>query len=93
MKRKPTIRLFDNVTIVVTDLEKASEFFGLFGFEEFLCVPIWGQRFSDYMELEGMEARNVILKPPRRSCPLKHEVVSRTRSISTITRILGKIDL
>ena len=56
------IQRFDHVTIVVTDLEKAKEFFGLFGFEETLSVPISGQRFSDYMGVDGIEARHVTLK-------------------------------
>jgi len=55
------IQRFDHVTIVVTDLEKAKEFFGLFGFEEVLSVSISGQRFSDYMGIEEMEARHVTL--------------------------------
>jgi catechol 2,3-dioxygenase-like lactoylglutathione lyase family enzyme len=55
------IKRFDHVTIVVTDLEKAKEFFGLFGFEEILSVSISGQRFSDYMGVDGIEARHVTL--------------------------------
>jgi catechol 2,3-dioxygenase-like lactoylglutathione lyase family enzyme len=62
MKGKPMIQRFDHLTIVVTDLEKAKEFFGLFGFEEILSVPISGQRFSDYMGVDGIEARHVTLK-------------------------------
>ena len=55
------IQRFDHVTIVVTDIEKAKEFFGLLGFEEALSVVISGERFSDYMGIEGIEAHHVTL--------------------------------
>lgn len=62
MKGEALIKHFDHVTIVVTDLEKAKKFFGLLGFEEVLSVAISGQRFSDYMGVDGIEARHVTLK-------------------------------
>lgn len=55
------IQRFDHVTIVVTDIEKAKEFFGLLGFEEALSVVISGKQFSEYMGIEGIEAHHVTL--------------------------------
>ncbi|MEJ2718815.1 MAG: VOC family protein, partial [Deltaproteobacteria bacterium] len=55
------IQRFDHVTIVVTDIEKAKEFFRLLGFEEALSVVISGEQFSEYMGIEGIEAHHVTL--------------------------------
>jgi catechol 2,3-dioxygenase-like lactoylglutathione lyase family enzyme len=55
------VRRFDHVTIVVTDIDKAKKFFGLLGFEEVMSVVISGERFSNYMGVEGIEAEHVTL--------------------------------
>jgi catechol 2,3-dioxygenase-like lactoylglutathione lyase family enzyme len=55
------VRRFDHVTIVVTDIDKAKEFFGLLGFEEVMATVISGERFSNYMGVDGIEAEHVTL--------------------------------
>jgi catechol 2,3-dioxygenase-like lactoylglutathione lyase family enzyme len=55
------IKRFDHVTLVVTDIEKAKHFLGLLGFEEALRVVISGDKFADYMGIEGIEAEHVTL--------------------------------
>ena len=42
-------------------MEKAKKFFGLLGFEEVMSVVISGERFSNYMAVEGIEAEHVTL--------------------------------
>lgn len=55
------IRQFDHVTIVVSDVEKAKQFFGLLGFKEDKSVVISGEKFSRYMGIDGIEAEHVTL--------------------------------
>jgi catechol 2,3-dioxygenase-like lactoylglutathione lyase family enzyme len=55
------IKHFDHVTIVVKDVGAAKQFFGLLGFTEDTSVVIAGQRFSDYMGVDGIEAEHVTL--------------------------------
>jgi len=52
---------FDHVTVVVRDVEKAKEFFGLLGFQEDKSVVITGKTFSRYMGVEGIKAEHVTL--------------------------------
>ncbi len=73
------IKHFDHVTVVVTDLEKAKEFFNLLGFEEVLSVAISGQRFSDYMGVDGIEARHVTLKLANASPRLEVQLLKYLR--------------
>lgn len=58
------IKHFDHVTIVVRDLENAKEFFRLLSFVEDRSVTISGQKFSDYMGIDGIEAQHVTLVLP-----------------------------
>ena len=55
------IKHFDHVTIVVRDVEKAKNFFGLLGFEVDKSVVIAGEQFSNYMGVDGIEAEHVTL--------------------------------
>ena len=55
------IKRFDHVTIVVRDIEKAKQFFGLLGFKEDKSVVITGEKFSKYMGVDGIEADHVTL--------------------------------
>lgn len=55
------IKHFDHVTIVVTDVAAAKQFFGLLGFAEVKSVVIKGQQFSDYMGVDGIEAEHITL--------------------------------
>lgn len=63
------IRHLDHVTIVVSDLEAAKQFFGLLGFKEDKSVVISGRQFAAYMGVDGIEAEHVTLVladiPPR----------------------------
>lgn len=52
---------FDHVTIVVRDLEKAKQFFGLLGFEHERTVLISGSVFASYMGIPNIEADHVTL--------------------------------
>tara|TARA_R110001592_G_scaffold336960_1_gene622821 strand:- start:95485 stop:95964 length:480 start_codon:yes stop_codon:yes gene_type:complete len=52
------IKNFDHVTIVVTDVDRAKEFFQLLGFEEDKFVVISGDTFSGYMGIENIEAEH-----------------------------------
>lgn len=54
----------DHVTIVVTDMGKAKEFFGLLGFEECRSVVISGEKFDNYMGMDGIEAEHVTFVLP-----------------------------
>ena len=58
------IRHFDHVTIVVRDVEKAKEFFGMLGFEDAISVVISGDEMSRYMGIDGIEAEHVTLELP-----------------------------
>ena len=55
---------FDHVTVAVRDLERAKAFFGVLGFEVDKDVVIKGQRFADYMGVDGVEADHVTLIMP-----------------------------
>ena len=55
---------FDHVTVGVRDLDRAKEFFGILGFEVDKDVVIKGQRFSNYMGVDGIEADHVTLIMP-----------------------------
>jgi catechol 2,3-dioxygenase-like lactoylglutathione lyase family enzyme len=52
---------FDHVTIAVTDIAGAVEFFSLLGFELDKDVVISGQTMDRYMGIENIEARHVTL--------------------------------
>ena len=55
------IKHFDHVTVVVSDVEAAKQFFGLLGFNEDKSVVIKGPQFSAYMGVSGIEAEHVTL--------------------------------
>ena len=55
------IKHFDHVTIVVRDVEKTKKFFDLLGFMEDKSVVISGEKFSNYMGVDDMEAEHVTL--------------------------------
>jgi catechol 2,3-dioxygenase-like lactoylglutathione lyase family enzyme len=67
---------FDHVTIVVTDVEEATKFFGLLGFVLDREVLIKGPRMDDYMGVPGLEADHVTLvipgSSPRQEIQLLH---------------------
>ena len=48
----------DHITVVVRDVEKAKEFFGLLGFEEDKNVTISGEKFEKYMNVPGIKAEH-----------------------------------
>lgn len=52
---------FDHLTVVVTDLEEAKEFFELLGFEETHAVVVSGEAMSTYMGISHWEADHVTL--------------------------------
>lgn len=58
------LKHFDHVTIVVTDMEKAKEFFGLLGFQEAISVVISGEVFDKYMGVDDIEAEHATLVLP-----------------------------
>lgn len=55
------VKHFDHVTVVVRDLEAATRFFGLLGFEKDKSVVIAGGKFGKYMQVDGIEAQHVTL--------------------------------
>lgn len=61
------VQHFDHVTIVVTDVDRAKQFFALLGFEEAVSVVISGEPFARYMGVEGIEAEHhtLVLKGSR----------------------------
>jgi catechol 2,3-dioxygenase-like lactoylglutathione lyase family enzyme len=67
---------FDHVTLVVTDVEEATKFFGLLGFELDRAVVISGPRMDAYMGVPGLEADHVTLvipgSTPRQEIQLLH---------------------
>lgn len=52
---------FDHITIVVSDVSKATAFFGLLGFVRQQSVVIAGGQFSSYMGIPDIEAEHVTL--------------------------------
>ena len=56
------IKHFDQVTIVVRDVEKAKKFFGLLGFKDAILVVISGEEMSRYTGIGGIEAEHVTLE-------------------------------
>lgn len=52
---------FDHVTIAVADLEEATRFFGLLGFEETAATVVTGEQMSRYMGIPDWEADHVTL--------------------------------
>lgn len=52
---------FDHVTIAVTDLNEAVEFFGMLGFEETMSTVVSGLEMSQYMGIPEWEADHVTL--------------------------------
>ncbi len=55
------VRRFDHVTLVVRDMEEATRFFGLLGFEVDIDVTISGGVIAEYMGIEGIEAQHVTM--------------------------------
>ena len=55
---------FDHVTIAVTDVDDAVQFFAVLGFEVTKSVPISGATMDAYMGIAGMEADHVTLAVP-----------------------------
>jgi catechol 2,3-dioxygenase-like lactoylglutathione lyase family enzyme len=55
---------FDHVTIAVSDIEDAVQFFGVLGFEVTKSVQISGATMDAYMGIAGMEADHVTLAVP-----------------------------
>jgi catechol 2,3-dioxygenase-like lactoylglutathione lyase family enzyme len=55
---------FDHVTIAVTDVDDAVQFFGVLGFQVTKSVPISGATMDAYMGIAGMEADHVTLAVP-----------------------------
>ena len=52
---------FDHMTVVVSDLDGAKEFFGLLGFVERIAVVAQGEAISRYMGIADWEADHVTL--------------------------------
>jgi catechol 2,3-dioxygenase-like lactoylglutathione lyase family enzyme len=48
------IQDFDHLTIVVRDVQRAKEFFGLLGFQEDKAAVISGETFARYMGVDGI---------------------------------------
>ncbi len=55
------IKRFDHCTIAVEDEEEAIQFFGILGFRKDMDVVIKGERFAEYMDVPGLEARHLTL--------------------------------
>ncbi len=55
------VKRFDHATFVVRDMEEATRFFGLLGFEVDIYVMISGGIIAEYMGIEGIEARHVTM--------------------------------
>lgn len=53
---------FDHVTMAVTDLDGARQFFALLGFEETTAVVVSGDLMSRYMGIPDWEADHVTLR-------------------------------
>lgn len=58
------IKSFDHVSIVVKDLDRAKNFFCVLGFEVEHDAVIKGERFSNYMGVDGIEADHVTMVMP-----------------------------
>ncbi len=57
------IKHFDHVTIVVEELDESIKFFELIGFVMDKSMEISGGRFTDYMNMESIDANHVTLVP------------------------------
>jgi catechol 2,3-dioxygenase-like lactoylglutathione lyase family enzyme len=55
------LKHFDHLTIVVRDVERAKEFFAVWGFKEAKSVVITGEPFASYMGVPGIKADHVTL--------------------------------
>lgn len=53
---------FDHVTIAVTDLDQAEQFFGLLGFEETKRTVVSGDEMSRYMAIPRWKADHITLE-------------------------------
>jgi len=85
---------FDHVTIVVSDVSKATAFFALLGFVEQQSVVICGGQFARYMGIPDIEAEHVTLAlataTPRVEVQLlryRHPDPIRDRDISQLNRL------
>ena len=58
------ITRFDHVTVVVSDVRAAIDFFALLGFEQEASVTIAGDAFERFLDVEAMEATHVVLAVP-----------------------------
>jgi catechol 2,3-dioxygenase-like lactoylglutathione lyase family enzyme len=55
------VRNLDHLTIVVGDVQRAMEFFGILGFRENKSVVISGEPFASYMGVPNIKADHVTL--------------------------------
>ena len=55
------VRHFDHITLVVRDVDAATRFFGVLGFQHERSVVISGETFSAYMGVLDIEAEHVTL--------------------------------
>ena len=85
---------FDHLTIVVSDVGKASAFFALLGFVEQQSVVISGEQFSRYMGIPDIEAEHITLAlanaTPRVEVQLlryRHPHPIRDRDIARLNKI------
>lgn len=58
------IQRLDHVNIVVSDLDKASEFFSLLGFKAGAKSPLSGTWISEIVGLENVDAEYIVLSHP-----------------------------
>ncbi|ODN43518.1 VOC family protein [Piscirickettsia litoralis] len=56
------IKSYDHLTIAVTNLESAKEFFQILGFETTHDLVIEGEPFSTFMDIKNLKAQHVTLK-------------------------------
>lgn len=85
------IKNIDHITVAVTDLEAAKKFFALLGFIEEHRVIIQGERFANYMHINGLKADHVTLvlqnSNPRFEIQLLHFYSPEPQSDPSINRL------
>jgi catechol 2,3-dioxygenase-like lactoylglutathione lyase family enzyme len=86
------IKCFDHATFVVTDTEKAKAFFKLLGFEEASSVTISGEKFSNYMAIEPLEAEHVTLILPQASPRVEIQLLEYHRPIAQTDPLIACLD-
>ena len=86
------IRNFDHVTVCVRDVDAARRFFALLGFVEDKAVVIEGQRFANYMDVDGIEADHITLIVPGTEPRFEVQLLHYRQPDAQADPLIGRLD-